>query len=175
MVKVEWQYYQTKLARSSHFIPGPYFICTQFAVRSPWSLVLSPQSGRSPQFAADLRRSTRLRCVHVMLQGYKQNHTYQRKNIQIISLKTSRPWYKQALDCCWRNISAKTWTPLLHYKTTAILFAVAPLPVLPTPPVTVIFGLFSIFVFLEYENQKPIFISDFIIIDTVSRSFVTHE
>ena len=72
MVEVEKKYYQTKLARSSHFIPGPYFICTQFAVRSPWSLVLSPQSGRSPQFAADLRRSTRLRCVHIMLQGYNK-------------------------------------------------------------------------------------------------------
>ena len=45
----------------------------------------------------------------------------------------------------------------------------------PPPPVTVIFGLFSIFVFLDYENQKTIFISDFIITDTVSRSFVTHE
>ena len=45
----------------------------------------------------------------------------------------------------------------------------------PPPPVTVIFGLFSFFVFLDYENQKTIYISDFIIIDTVSRSFVTHE
>ena len=35
MVRVEWQYYQTKnIARSSHFIPGPYFT-TQSAVRSP--------------------------------------------------------------------------------------------------------------------------------------------
>ena len=45
----------------------------------------------------------------------------------------------------------------------------------PPPPVTVIFGLFSIFDFLDYENQKTIFISDLIIINTVSRSFVTHE
>ena len=37
---------------------------------------------------------------------------------------------------------------LLHYKTTAIFFVFAPLPVLLFPPVTVIFGRFSIFVFL---------------------------
>ena len=82
-------------------------------------MVRSPQSGRSPQFAADLKRSTRLRCVRNAAR-LQQKHTYQWKNIQIISLKTSRPWYRQALDCCWRNISprdgsTKTWnTPSLQ-------------------------------------------------------------
>ena len=81
MVRVEWQYSQFKnIARSSHFIPGPYFIHTQSAVcspqstiHSPWSVVRSPWSAvRSPQFAADLKRSTWLRCVRIMLQGYNK-------------------------------------------------------------------------------------------------------
>ena len=64
---------------------------------------------------------------------------------------------------------------LLHYRTTAILFAVAPLPLLPSPTRhSYIWSVFNFF-FIEYKNQKTIFISDFIIIDTVSRSFVTHE
>ena len=88
MVRVEWQYSQFKnIARSSHFIPGPYFIHTQSAVRSPQSAVHNPQSVvrspqsvvrspwstvHSPQFAADLKRSTWLRCVRIMLQGYNK-------------------------------------------------------------------------------------------------------
>ena len=55
------------------------------------------------------------------------------------------------------------------------MFAVAPLPVLPSPTRHSYIWSVFILVFLDYENQKTIFISDFIIIDTVSRSFVTHE
>ena len=200
MVRVEWQYSQFKnIARSLHFIPGPYFIhtqsavrSTQSAVRSPQSVVRSPQSAvrgpqsavRSPQSAVRPQSTVRSRSETLYLAALRtynaarlqQRHTYQWKNIHIISLKTSPPWYRQALDCYWRSISPRDGsTRLLHQKTTAILFAVPPLPLLPSPPVTVIFGLFSIFVFIEYKNQKTIFISDFIIIDTVSRSFVTHE
>ena len=134
MVRVEWQYYQTKnIARSSHFIPGPYFIYTQSAVRGP-------QSAVRPRFTVRSRSET---LYPAALRTYnaarlQQKHTYQWKNIQIISLKTSRPWYRQALDCCWRSISprdgsTKTIGTLLHYKTIAILFAVAPLPLLPSP------------------------------------------
>ena len=116
MVRVEWQYYQTKnIARSSHFIlvhillPSP-----QFVVRSPQSAVwrVRPQSTCETLYPAALRTYNAARL--------QQKHTYQWKNIQIISLKTSRPWYRQALDCCWRNISprdgsTKTWnTPSLQ-------------------------------------------------------------
>ena len=116
MVRVEWQYYQTKnIARSSHFIPGPYFIYTQSAVRGP-------QSAVRPRFTVRSRSET---LYPAALRTYntarlQQKHTYQWKNIQIISLKTSRPWYRQALDCCWRNISprdgsTRTWnTPSLQ-------------------------------------------------------------
>ena len=112
MVRVEWQYYQTKnIARSSHFIPGPYFIYTQSAVRGPQFAVRSPA-----RFTVRSRTETlypaALRTYNVA--RLQQKHTYQWKNIQIISLKKSRPWYRQALDCCWRNISprdgsTKTW------------------------------------------------------------------
>ena len=37
----------------------------------------------------------------------QQKHTCQWKNIQLNSLKICRPWYRQALASCWRNISAK--------------------------------------------------------------------
>ena len=43
---------------------------------------------------------------------------------------------------------------LLHYKATAILLAVAPLPVLPSPPVTAIFFPLAIFVFINTKIKK---------------------
>ena len=43
---------------------------------------------------------------------------------------------------------------LLHYKATAILLAVAPLPVLPSPPVTAIFCPLAIFVFINTKIKK---------------------
>ena len=104
MVRVKWQYYQTKnIARSSHFIPGPYFI------PCPQSVVRSPQSAVRPRFTVRSRSET---LYPAALRTYnaarlQQKHTYQWKNIQIISLKTSRLWYRQALDCCWRNISPR--------------------------------------------------------------------
>ena len=176
MVRVEWQYYQTKnIARSSHFIPGPYFI------PCPQSVVRSPQSAVRPRFTVRSRSET---LYPAALRTYnaarlQQKHTYQWKNIQIISLKTSRLWYRQAFDCCWRNISPRDGstktcnTPSLQ-DDRRLVCSRATSGFTP-PPVTVIFGLFSFFVFLDYENQKTIFISDFIIIDTVSRSFVTNE
>ena len=137
MVRVEWQYSQFEnIARSSHFIPGPYFIHTQSAVRSPQSavrnprslvrspqsVVSSPQSAVWPQSTAHSRSETLYLAALCTYNAARlqQKHTYQWKNIQIISLKTSRPWYRQALDCCWRNISprddsTKTWnTPSLQ-------------------------------------------------------------
>ena len=99
--------------------------------------VRSSQSGRGPQFAADLKRSTRLRCARIMLQGYNQSI--------LISEKTFRSflWKRLSHDTgmLWIAVGV-TFPPetarrrhgtLLHYKTTAILFAVAPLPVLPSP------------------------------------------
>ena len=78
------------MARSSHYM--------QSVVRSSQSVV------RSPSFILrDLKRST-LRGV--MLQGYNKS-VLPVRNIQLISLKTSRPWYRQALDCRWLNISSK--------------------------------------------------------------------
>ena len=45
-------------------------------IPNPQSLVRIPQSGRSPQFAADLKRSTRLCCVRNAAR-LQQKHTYQ--------------------------------------------------------------------------------------------------
>ena len=85
-------------------------------------MVRSPQSAVRPRFTVRSRSET---LYPAALRTYnaarlQQKHTYQWKNIQIISLKTSRPWYRQALDCCWRYISprdgsTKTWnTPSLQ-------------------------------------------------------------
>ena len=117
----------------------------------------SPQSGRSPQFAADLKRSTRLRCVRTAAR-LQQKHTYQWKNIQIISLKTSRPWYRQTLDCCWRNISprdgsTKTWnTPSLHVQDDRHLVCSRATSgfTLPHPSQLYLVG----FQFLFFSNRK---------------------
>ena len=46
-----------------------------------------------------------------------------------------------------RETAQRRHATLLHYKTTADLFAVAPLPLLPSPPVTGIFSRLAIFVF----------------------------
>ena len=81
-------------------------------------MVRSPQSAVRPRFTVRSRSGT---LYPAALRTYnaarlQQKHTYQWKNIQIISLKTSR----QALDCCWRYISprdgsTKTWnTPSLQ-------------------------------------------------------------
>ena len=152
MVRVEWQYSQFKnIARSSHFIPGPYFIHTQSAVRSPqsairgpWSVVRSPlsavrspQSGRSPQLTADLKRSTWLRCVRIMLQGYNKSILISEKTFRLFLWKrlghdTGKLWIAVGVTFPPETARRRHGT-LLHYKTTAILFAVAPLPVLPSP------------------------------------------
>ena len=79
------------MARSSHYM--------QSVVRSGQSAV------RSPSFILrDLKRST-LRGV--MLQGYNKS-VLPVRNIQLISLKTSRPWYRQALDCVGLTFPLKT-------------------------------------------------------------------
>ena len=82
-------------------------------------MVRSPQSAVRPRFTVRSRSET---LYPAALRTYnaarlQQKHTYQWKNIQIISLKTSRPWYRQALDCCWRSISPRdgsTKTPSLQ-------------------------------------------------------------
>ena len=74
MVRVEWQYYKTKnIASSLYLVRILYIPSPQSAVRSPQSAVRSPQSGSRLQFAADLKRSTGLRCVRIMLQGYNKS------------------------------------------------------------------------------------------------------
>ena len=138
-------------------------------------MVRSPQSGLGLQFAADLKRSTRLRCVRIMLQGYNRSILISEKTFRLFR------WKRLGYDTGrrWRNISPRDGstktcnTPSLQ-DDRRLVCSRATSGFTP-PPVTVIFGLFSFFVFLDYENQKTIFISDFIIIDTVSRSFVTNE
>ena len=86
----------TKTARSSHFIPGPCFIYS--VVRCPQSLF----------YTADLKRSTLRRVIaYSNAARLQQKHTYQWEKLPLISLKTSRPWYRQALDCRWRNSSSR--------------------------------------------------------------------
>ena len=162
MVRVEWQYSQFKnIARSSHFIPGPYFIHTQSAVcspqstiHSPWSVVRSPWSAvRSPQFAADLKRSTWLRCVRIMLQGYNKSILISEKTIRLFLWKrrdhdTGKLWI--AVGVAFPPETARR--RLLHYKTTAILFAVTPLPLLPSP--TRHSYIWSVFNFFFLSNTK---------------------
>ena len=161
MVRVEWQYSQFKnIVRSSHFIPGSYFIHTQSAVRSPqsairspWSVVRSPQSGRSPQFAADLKRSTWLRCVRIMLQGYNKSILIREKTFRLFLWKrlghdTGKLWI--AVGVAFPPETARR--RLLHYKTTATLFAVEPLPLLPSP--THHSYIWSVFNFCFYRIQK---------------------
>ena len=184
MVRVEWQYSQFKnIARSSHFIPGPYFIHTQSAVRSPqsavrnpqsaigspwsvvrspWSAVRSPQSAvRSPQSAVRPQSTVRSRSETLYLAALRtynaarlqQKHTYQWKNIQIISLKTSRPWYRQALDCCWRSISPRdgsTKTPSLQDDRHLVCSRATSAFTLPT----LHSYIWSVFNFCFYRIQK---------------------
>ena len=131
MVRVEWQYYRTKnIAHSSHFIPGPYFIYTQSAVRSP-------QSGLHLRFAADLKRSTRLRCVRIVLQGYNKSILISEKTFRSFLWKclghdTGKLWIAVGVTFPPETARRRHGT-LLHNKTTAILFAVAPLSVLHCP------------------------------------------
>ena len=68
-------------------------------------MVRSPQSAVRPRFTVRSRSGT---LYPAALRTYnaarlQQKHTYQWKNMQIISLKTSQ----QALDCCWRYISPR--------------------------------------------------------------------
>ena len=125
------------------------------------------------------RSETLWRSVALDVARLKQKHNYREKNIRPISLKLlghGTGGLRIAVGATFPLETARRRheTPLGN-KTTAILLSVAPLPALPSPPITGIFGRLAIFVFLKYQNQKTIFISDFISIDTVSRSFVTHE
>ena len=68
-------------------------------------MVRSPQSAVRPRFTVRSRSGT---LYPAALRTYnaarlQQKHSYQWKNMQIISLKTSQ----QALDCCWRYISPR--------------------------------------------------------------------
>ena len=124
-------------------------------------MVRSPQSGLGLQFAADLKRSTRLRCVRIMLQGYNKSILISEKTFRSFLWKrlghdTGKLWIAVGVTFPPETARRRHGT-LLHYKTTAILFAVAPLPVLPSPPVTVIFGRFSIFVFSLIRKSKSDF------------------
>ena len=142
------------------------------------SSVRRPQSAvHSPSFMLpDLKRST---MRNVMLQGYNKSLTTSEKTFSSflgrrLSHDTGRLWIAVGVTFPLEKARRRHGT-LLHYKATAILFAVAPLPVLPSPPVTDIFGLLAIFVFHKYKNQKAIFILDFISFNTVSRIFIPLE
>ena len=160
------------MARSSHYIPaaGPCFIYTQSAVRGPQFAIRSPQSAvRSPSFILrDLKRST-LRSV--MLQGYNKG-VLPVKNIQLISLKTSRPWYRQALDCRWLNISSKDSSTKTR-NTRSLqddrhLVCSLATSGFSLPFHNRYFWLVGNFVFHKYEDQKTIFILYFTSSNTVS-------
>ena len=56
-------------------------------VRSPQSVVRSPQSAVRPDFTADLKRSTRLRCVGIMLQGYNKSILISEKTFRLFLWK----------------------------------------------------------------------------------------
>ena len=123
MVRVEWQYYQTKnIARSSHFIPGPYFT-TQSAVRSP--------------AAVHSWNALPGRVAYVMLQGYNKSILISEKTFKSFLWKrlghdTGKLWIAVGVTFPPETTRRRHGT-LLHYKTTAILFAVAPFPILPSP------------------------------------------
>ena len=100
-------------------------------------MVRSPQSGLALQFAADLKRSARLRCVRIMLQGYNKSILISEKTFRSFLWKrlghdTGKLWIAVGVTFPPETARRRHGT-LLHYKTTAILFAVAPLPVLPSP------------------------------------------
>ena len=124
---------------------------------------------RSPSFILrDLKRST-LRGV--MLQGYNKS-VLPVRNIQLISLKTSRPWYRQALDCRWLNISSKDSSTKTR-NTRSLqddrhLVCSRATSGFSLPFHNRYFWLVGNFVFHKYENQKTIFIMYFTSSNTVS-------
>ena len=116
---------------------------------------------------------------NVMLQGYNKSLITSEKTFSSflgkhLSHDTGRLWIAVGITFPLEKARRRHGT-LLHYKATAILFAVAPLPVLLSPPVTDIFGLLAIFVFHKYKNQKTIFNLDFISFNTVLHIFITLE
>ena len=150
------------MARSSHYIPGPCFIDTQSAVRGPQFAV------RNPSFKTVYRI---LRSV--MLQGYnksvlpvKEHSAHFFENVSAIIHAGLR------LPLAFKTFPLKTARrrhgTLVHFKTTAIFFAVARLPVLPSPSINRYFWSVGNFVFQKYENQKAIFILDLTSSNTVS-------
>ena len=182
MVRVEWQYYQTKnIARSSHFIPGPYFR------PCPQSVVRSPQSAVRPRFTVRSRSET---LYPAALRTYnaarlQQKHTYQWKNIRLFRWKrlgydTGRLWIAVGVTFP-RETAQRRHATLLHYKTTADLFAVAPLPVLPPHPSQLYLVCFH-FLFFSTTKIKKRFsfriLSSLILFPAVSlqmKSFVKFE
>ena len=124
---------------------------------------------RSSQSAVPhLKRST-LRSV--MLQGYNKAY-YQWKNIPPISLKTSRPWYRQALDCRWLNISSKDSSTKTR-NTRSLqddrhLLCSRANSGFTFPFHSRYFWLVGNFVFINKKIKKTIFILDFTSRNTVS-------
>ena len=145
-------------ARNSHYKPGPCFIYTQSAVRGLQFAVRSPHLKRSTLRSVTLQVTTK---------AY-----YQWKNIQLISLKTSRPWYRQALDCRWLNISSKDSSTKTR-NTRSLqddrhLVCSRATSGFTLPFHNRYFWSVGNFVFHKYENQKTIFILDFTSSNTVS-------
>ena len=124
-VKFGGKFFQTKLlsARLSHkvcrLLSSPvllrkftntvtlkYSAYFAFYTRSVFYIypVRNPQPAVPIFMPPDLKRFT-LRSI--LQQGYNKSLITSEKNIQFISWKTSQPWYMQALDCCWRNISVR--------------------------------------------------------------------
>ena len=120
----------------------------------------------------DLKRST-LR--NVMLQGYNKSLTTSEKKFSSflgkrLSHDTGRLWIAVGVTFPLEKARRRHGT-LLHYKATAILFAVSPFPVLLSPPVTDIFGLLTIFVFHKYKKPFSFWISSALIL---FRAFSLH-
>ena len=98
---------------------------------------------------------------------------YQWKKIQLISLKTSRRWYRQALDCRWLNISSKDCSTKTR-NTRSLqddrhLLCSRATSGFTLPFHNRYFWSVGNFVFHKYESQKTIFILDFTSSKTVSR------
>ena len=147
------------MARSSHLI----YLVRVLYTPSLQSVVRSSQSA-----VPHLKRCT-LRSV--MLQSYNKSVLLW-KNIQLISLKTSRPWYRQALDCRWLNISSKDSSTKTR-NTRSLqddhhLLCSRANSGFTLPFHNRYFWSVGNFVFHKYENQKTIFILDFTSSNTVS-------
>ena len=134
-------------------------------VCSPWSAV--------PHLKRSTLRSVKLQGYNKSVLPVKKHSAHFFENVSAMIQAGLR------LPLAFKTFPLKTARrrhgTLVHFKTTAIFLAVAPIQVLPSPSITGIFGRLAILFFINTKIKKRFLVSISPAVTPFLAEFVTHE